>query len=82
MENELIIGKLTNIFHEVFMDDELVLKESMSANDVDIWDSLTHMLMVTAVEKEFGIKFKLKDLNKMKNVGDLIQTIKSKLEQQ
>jgi acyl carrier protein len=82
MENELIIGKLTNIFHEVFMDDELVLKESMSANDVDRWDSLTHMLMVTAVEKEFGIKFKLKDLNKMKNVGDLIQTIKSKLEQQ
>ena len=82
MENELIIGKLTNIFHEVFMNDELVLKESMSANDVDRWDSLTHMLMVTAVEKEFGIKFKLKDLNKMKNVGDLIQTIKSKLEQQ
>ena len=51
MENELIIGKLTNIFHEVFMDDELVLKESMSANDVDRWDSLTHMLMVTAVER-------------------------------
>jgi acyl carrier protein len=82
MENEVIVGKLTNIFRTVFMDEGLVLTDSMSANDVDRWDSLTHMLMVTAVEKEFGIKFKLKDLNKMKNVGDLIQTIQSKLEQQ
>lgn len=82
MENEVIVGKLTNIFRTVFMDEGLVLTDSMSANDVDRWDSLTHMLMVTAVEKEFGIKFKLKDLNKMKNVGDLIQTIQSKLELQ
>lgn len=82
MERETIIEKLTGIFRQVFMDETLVLNDSMSANDVDRWDSLTHMLMVTAVEKEFNIKFKLKDLNKMKNVGDLITTIQTKLAEQ
>lgn len=52
----------------------------MTANDVAKWDSFSHMLMITAVEESFGIKFKLKDLNKMKQVGDLVQIIESKLE--
>ena len=52
----------------------------MTSNDVDNWDSLTHMLMITKVEEVFGIKFKLKELNKLKMVGDLINTVESKLQ--
>ena len=51
----------------------------MTAADVENWDSLTHMLMITRVEEVFGIKFKLKELNKLKMVGDLISTIEVKL---
>lgn len=79
MTREEIIERLTPIFKETFSEPNIVLRDDMSANDVDKWDSLSHMLMITAVEKEFGIKFKLKDLNKMKQVGDLISTIESKL---
>lgn len=80
MERTAIIEKLTAVFHEVFNDNSIVLRDEMTANDVENWDSLTHMLMITKVEETFGIKFKLKELNKLKMVGDLINTIETKLQ--
>lgn len=80
MDKNVIIEKLSAIFHEVFNDNNIVLQDEMTANDVENWDSLTHMLMITKVEEVFGIKFKLKELNKLKKVGDLINTIDSKLQ--
>ena len=79
MEKTDIIEKLTVIFHEVFNDNNIVLRDDMTAAEVERWDSLTNMLMISEVEKLFGIKFKLKDLNKLKSVGDLTATIESKL---
>lgn len=79
MEKEVINEKLTNIFHEVFGDETIVIRDEMTADDVENWDSLTHMLMITKVEEQFGIKFKLKELNKMKQVGDLLSLIEAKL---
>lgn len=80
MNRNEIIEKLTAIFHEVFNDNNIVLNDEMTAKDVENWDSLTHMLMITKVEETFGIKFKLKELNKLKMVGDLINTIETKLQ--
>lgn len=80
MERTAIIEKLTAVFHEVFNDNNIVLSEEMTAKDVENWDSLTHMLMITKVEETFGVKFKLKELNKLKMVGDLINTIETKLQ--
>ena len=80
MERTEIIEKLTSVFHEVFNDNNIVLNDEMTAKDVENWDSLTHMLMITKVEETFGIKFKLKELNKLKMVGDLINTIETKLQ--
>lgn len=80
MERTEIIEKLTAVFHEVFNDNNIVLNDEMTAKDVENWDSLTHMLMITKVEETFGIKFKLKELNKLKMVSDLINTIETKLQ--
>lgn len=80
MNRNEIVEKLTNVFHEVFNDNSIVLRDEMTAADVENWDSLTHMLMITKVEEVFGIKFKLKELNKLKMVGDLISTIEGKLQ--
>lgn len=80
MNRNEITEKLTAIFHEVFNDNNIVLSDEMTAKDVENWDSLTHMLMITKVEETFGIKFKLKELNKLKMVGDLINTIETKLQ--
>ena len=79
MENVEIVNKLTNIFRKVFNADLLVLTNELTANDVVQWDSLSHMLLITEIESSFSIKFKLKDLNKMRNVGDMVDIISSKL---
>ena len=80
MNRNEISEKLTAIFHEIFNDNSIVLRDDMTAADVENWDSLTHMLMITKVEEVFGIKFKLKELNKLKMVGDLISIIETKLQ--
>ena len=75
---EDITNRLNSIFREVFEDGSIQVTQEMTANDVEKWDSLSHLAMVIAVEKEFRIKFKLKELVSMKNVGDLINGIVSK----
>lgn len=78
MNRTEIVEKLTIVFHEVFNDNSIVLRDDMTADDVENWDSLSHMSMITKVEEVFGIKFKLKELNKLKMVGDLIQIVETK----
>ncbi len=78
MRIEEITEELTKIFRNTFGDEELVLSDDMTANDVDNWDSLSHMLMITEIEEHFSIKFKLRELNKLKNVGILIELINTK----
>ncbi len=75
MTENQIIEKLTNIFQKVFKKNEIHITREMTAADVNGWDSLSHVEMIANVEKEFAIKFKMKDVIKMKNVGDLIDTI-------
>ena len=78
MEKQEIVEKMTEIFKEVFSDNNIVIKDEMTANDVENWDSLTHMLMITKVEEEFGVKFKLKELNRLKQVGDIVDLLVEK----
>ena len=78
VKNE-ISEKLTLIFRKIFNNQALSLTNELTANDVDNWDSLTHMLLISEIEDAFAIKFKLKELNKMRNVGDMIEIILSKL---
>ena len=75
---EDIINRLNKIFREVFEDSSINVTREMTAADVEKWDSLSHLGMIAEVEKEFGIKFKLKELVSMKNVGDLINNIAAK----
>ena len=79
METKAIIEKLTPIFQTVFSTPDLVLTMEMSAESVENWSSLTHMVMMAEVEKTFSIQFKLKELRKLNNVGDLVSAISNKL---
>jgi acyl carrier protein len=74
-----MLAELTPIFHEVFDDDSVVITRQTTANDIDAWDSLSHMNMVMAVEVKFGIRFALGELQSLKNVGDLIDLTEKKL---
>jgi len=79
MDQAVIFEKLTTIFRKVFNDDTIILRNDLTANDVSNWDSLTHMLMIGEVENSFSIKFKLKELSKLEDVGSLIALIELKL---
>lgn len=78
MNKNEITEKLTAIFREVFNDDAIILRDEMTAAEVENWDSLTHMIMISKVEEEFGVKFRLKELNKLKEVGDIISLLEEK----
>lgn len=73
------IETLNEIFQMVFDDDSINLRPDMTANDVDGWDSLSHINLITAVEAMFKIRFTQKELLKQRNVGDLIANIESKV---
>jgi len=82
MERGEIFEKVQEIFRQVLKQNSLVLTDELTAADVNGWDSLTHIVLITEIETAFSIKFKLKDLNKMKNVGMCIDIVKIKLEEQ
>ena len=79
METTDIMSRLTPIFRDVFNDDALVVSEGMSAADVPTWDSLSNIDLLIGVEKAFGVKFSIKDVRNLKNVGELLELIKRKV---
>jgi acyl carrier protein len=71
--------QLNEIFQQVFDDDTIEIAPQMTANDVDGWDSLTHMNLITAIEVHFGIRFSQRELPTFKNIGDLLNAIETKI---
>lgn len=71
--------KLNQIFREVFDNDDININPEMTANHVDGWDSLSHVNLIVAIETKFGIRFSQKELLTFKNVGDLLNSIRSKM---
>lgn len=74
--------KLNDVFRMVFDDDTLQIAPEMTANDIDGWDSLSHINLITSVEATFAIRFTQKELMTLKNIGDLLKIIESKVPQQ
>ena len=70
MTNQEIFEKLNEIFSDVF-DEEITVTAETTAADVEEWDSLTHITLISEVEEAFGFKFAMKDVLGMKNVGEM-----------
>lgn len=70
---------LNQTFCEVFDDDDIKIAPEMTASDVDGWDSLSHVNLIVAIESKFNITFSQKELLTFKNVGDLLNSIHSKI---
>ena len=78
MADQKTYEQLTVIFHDVFDDDDIVLSPSLTANDVDDWDSLSHIRLIVAVEKEFGISFTASEVSSLENVEQFANLVQSK----
>lgn len=79
MSKNEIFEKLNEIFQDVFDDESLTVTETTTAADIEDWDSLTHIMLLSAVEDEFGIKFDMKAVQGLKNVGAMAELIESLL---
>jgi len=79
VSREEVFEKVTEIFKDVFDDDELVISDSTNSDDIEDWDSLEHISLVVSMEKEFNLKFDIKAVNKLENVGQMVDLIVSML---
>ena len=75
MTREEIFAQLTEIFQDVFDDDEIVLTEETTADDIEDWDSLEQINLLVAIEKQFKIKFQLADVSNLENVGAMADLV-------
>lgn len=80
MDKIKIKGKLEEIFRDVFDDDEIIVFNEMTADDVEDWDSLSHINLIHDIEISFGIKFTTKEIISAQNVGEFIEIIERKTE--
>ncbi len=78
MTRDEIFNRVQDIFKDIFDDDELVLKNNTNSADIEEWDSLNHINLVSAIEKDFDVKFSLVELISLKDVGEMIDLIVEK----
>ena len=67
--------RLNEVFQNVFDDEDITVDRDTAADDIEDWDSLEHIRLIAAVEREFGVKFTMKEVSSMKNVGEMIDII-------
>lgn len=79
MERNEILQKVNEVFMDNLDNDNIVLTENTTADDIEEWDSLTHVQLVVAVEKKFKIRFNAREIQSWKNVGEMIDSINNKL---
>ncbi|MEG2660477.1 MAG: acyl carrier protein [Oscillospiraceae bacterium] len=75
MNKQDILAAVEEIFRDNFDDDTLSLTRETCADDIEDWDSLEQINLLTAIEKKFSLKFKLDDVRGLKNVGDLLDLV-------
>ena len=71
MTEEEIYERLNEVFRDVFDDDSIEVDDLTTADDIDDWDSLEHITLINAVEREFKMKFRMGEISSMKNVGEM-----------
>jgi acyl carrier protein len=79
MEKTGILAKLQEIYRDVLDNEDIVLTNETTADNIEEWDSLTHVQLVVAIEKDFKIKFTSKEILSWQNVGDLVDCVANKL---
>lgn len=78
MEKKEILERLNEIFVDILDLEEVALTETTCSDDIDEWDSLSHIQLIVAIEKAFGLKFKAQEMLSWNNVGAMVDCIQSK----
>jgi len=79
MESTEILGRIASLMKKVFENESIVITMDTTNKDVEEWDSLNYTAIISAIEKDFGIKFRMREFLDFKNVGDIVKTVKEKI---
>ena len=79
MERNEILSQLSEIFSDVLDLEDVELTDTTSADDIEEWDSLSHIQLIVATEKYFGVKFSSLEIMKWNNVGEMVDSIMKKI---
>ncbi len=79
MERKDILEQVQTVFREELEDETIVLTENSTAKDIEDWDSLSHIQLVSAIEKHFGIRFLSREILSWQNVGEMVDSIAAKI---
>ena len=79
MERKDILSQIKDIFIDTLDNEEIVIEETTQATDVDEWDSLTHIMLVVAIEKNFKMKFNSAEILSWKNIGEMVNCVEGKI---
>lgn len=75
MNKKQILEELNAIFKAAFDNEQLVIDENTSAKDIEDWDSLMQITLVTQIEKKYNVEFNIDDVLNLQNVGDMVDLI-------
>ena len=75
MIKEEVYEKLNAVFRDVFDDETISISENMTANDIEGWDSLVNITLIECIEEEFGIKFSMREILAVRNIGEMVSLI-------
>lgn len=75
MDAREVFDRLNRVFRDVFDDNSIRVTPQTTADDIDDWDSLEHITLISAVEREFRMKFKMGEISSMRNVGEMAQIV-------
>ena len=81
MNDAVLLGRLNEVFRSVFDDPDLTVSLATTAKDVPGWDSIVHITLVIEIEREFNVKFRMAEIEKLRNVGDLVVILAAKQSQ-
>jgi acyl carrier protein len=79
MTREEVFNGVQDIFRDIFDEDDMVIENATSSDEIEEWDSLNHINLVSAIEKEFKIKFALGELMTLKDVGAMVDLMMEKV---
>ncbi len=79
MSREEVMERLNGVFIDLFDDESIKINDNTTANDIEDWDSLEHINLIVAIEQEFNIKFNMNEVTSMKNVGEMVDIITSRI---
>lgn len=75
MNRNEVMERLNDIFRDIFGDDSITVNDTTTSDDIEDWDSIEHINLIGAVENEFGLRFRMREVSGMKNVGEMTDII-------